>query len=351
MAVLLKKLLIAAGGTGGHIFPALAVADTAKEQGLQVEWCGTPHGLENRLDIPYPMHHITIKGLRNKGVLNWLLLPLRLLKAFWQSLQILRKVRPAAVLCFGGYVSFPIGFCAWVLGIPLFLQEQNAKAGLANRVLSRFAQKIFLAYPDSMVHAAQKQLLTGNPIRHIFIDTQKITHSIPHIVIIGGSQGALILNQTVPYALAQLKGEFTVTHQCGENHFEQTQKAYQEAGIKAKVVPFVQDMPGLLASADMMICRAGALTLTEITQVGVASILVPLPHAADNHQYWNARFLADCDAAFICPQEALSPTELAKKCQLLINNPDQRMKMAQHAKQCARPQAAKEIINECMKVV
>jgi UDP-N-acetylglucosamine--N-acetylmuramyl-(pentapeptide) pyrophosphoryl-undecaprenol N-acetylglucosamine transferase len=351
-----KKLLIVAGGTGGHIMPALAVANLAKDQGVEIHWLGTPHGLENKLKLGFPLYQISIKGLRNKGLLGWLLLPFRLLFALAQTLKILIKVKPNAVFCFGGYVSFPAGFCAWLIRIPVMIQEQNSIAGLSNKALSYFAQKIFTAYPGAIKSNLKKQLLTGNPVRDLFINsTNNIKYSqdksVFNILVIGGSQGALNLNKIIPKALKNITAKLNIVHQCGANHLKITQLAYEQAGIEAKVVQFINDMPESLAISDLVICRAGALTLAEITQVGKPSILIPFPYAVDNHQYFNARYLADNNAAIICSEDTLEASKLSEKINKFIDDPKLLSTMGRNAKKLSRPNACKDIVNECMRIL
>ncbi|MFO7604085.1 MAG: undecaprenyldiphospho-muramoylpentapeptide beta-N-acetylglucosaminyltransferase, partial [Gammaproteobacteria bacterium] len=285
-----RHIMIMAGGTGGHIFPALAVAHELRQQGHRVTWLGTPHGMEARL-VPqagYAMEYISIQGLRGHGVARWLLAPFKLLGAILQALRILSRQRPHVVLGMGGFVAGPGGVASWLWRCPLVIHEQNAAPGLTNRLLARLATTVLQAFPNSL----PKARLTGNPVR------DSISRLAPpeqryaqrqdalRILILGGSQGALILNQIVPAALARVGAQppLQIWHQCGERHLQATLETYADAGVHARVAAFIDDMAEAYAWADLVICRAGALTIAELAAAGVAAVLIPFPHAVDDHQ-------------------------------------------------------------------
>jgi UDP-N-acetylglucosamine--N-acetylmuramyl-(pentapeptide) pyrophosphoryl-undecaprenol N-acetylglucosamine transferase len=345
-----KTVLIMAGGTGGHIFPALAVAEVLRADGWQVAWLGNPDGMEARL---VPRHGFTLTpirfgALRGKGLFRKLLLPVNLARGFWQAFAALRRIRPAVVLGMGGYVTFPGGVMAGLLGVPLVIHEQNAVAGLANRVLARLARRVLSGFPDVLPGA----LWVGNPVR------AEIARLAPpaerfagrsgrlNLLVVGGSLGARVMNETVPRGLALLPPEARphVVHQAGEAHFEALEAAYAEAGVAAHCVRFIEDMAGAYAWADLVICRAGALTVAELAAVGVPAILVPFPHAVDDHQTANARFLTQAGGAFLLPQTELTPEAVA-----LIGNygRGQLLEMAEKARALAKPAAAEQVAGIC----
>ena len=311
------RALIMAGGTGGHIFPGLAVAEALRAQGWQVHWLGAPGSMEERLVPPrgFAFEAVSFGGVRGKGVVTLALLPLRLLRAFWQSLQVVRRIRPHAVLGLGGYITFPGGMMAVLAGKPLLLHEQNSVAGMANKVLAGVADRLFTAYPDAL----SKAEWVGNPLRAEFMqqpapDERFEGRSGPlRLLVVGGSLGAQALNQTVPKALALIPPEErpVVIHQSGEKQLEALQQAYASAGVQATLTAFIQDTASAYARADLVIARAGASTVTELAAVGAASLLVPFPHAVDDHQTHNARFLVDAGAAWLVPQNELTPEGLA----------------------------------------
>jgi UDP-N-acetylglucosamine--N-acetylmuramyl-(pentapeptide) pyrophosphoryl-undecaprenol N-acetylglucosamine transferase len=346
--------LVMAGGTGGHIYPGLAVADELRARGWRIVWLGNADGMEARIVPPrgYELQPIRFTALRGKGLLRKLMLPLNLLRGFWQALGVLGRVRPQVVLGLGGYVTFPGGMMAALRGIPLVLHEQNSVAGLANRVLARVADRVLTGFPQALPDAAW----TGNPVRADiaalpdpairFADR----HGPLNILVVGGSLGAQSLNTTVPQALAQIPEAQRprVLHQAGERNMPGLQAAYDDAGVTGTLAPFIHDMAGAYADADLVICRAGALTVAELATAGVASVLVPFPHAVDDHQTGNARFLADADAAVLMPQSALDAGALAA----LITSLDRTrlLGMAQRARSRARPGAAAEVADICTAV-
>jgi len=313
----LPVIIIMAGGTGGHVFPALAVARWLADAGYRIVWIGNPTGMEAEL---VPKHHFEIAwlsfgGLRGKGLVTKLLLPARLLVAFAQSISILRRYKPKAVAGFGGYISFPAGMMAVLLGRPLLLHEQNAVAGLANKVLARVADRVLTAFPQTL----PKAQWSGNPVRQeitqLAVPEQRYAarSGVLRILVVGGSLGAQALNQAVPRALALIAAERRpqVTHQSGAKNIEALRAEYQQAGVQADTVAFIHDMASAYASADLVICRAGAMTVAEVACAGVAALFVPFPFAVDDHQTGNAAFLADQGAGWLMQQRDLTPEQLA----------------------------------------
>lgn len=345
-----KTIMIMAGGTGGHIFPALAVADKMRERGWKVVWLGNPEGMEARL-VPqhgYEMAWLKFGALRGKGILRKLLLPFNLLRGFWQAQQVIRRVRPDVVLGMGGYISFPGGMMASLLGKPLVVHEQNSVAGLANRVLAGVADRIVSGFPEVL----NKGVWAGNPVRpeiaRIAPPAERFAErsGALRLLVIGGSLGAQALNEVVPQGLAMLgeSDQPQIVHQAGEKHLEALQAAYAAVGVQAHCVSFIEDMAGAYEWADLVICRAGALTIAELAAAGVASILVPFPHAVDDHQTGNAKFLVNVGGAFLLPQSELTPEAIA-----LIRNysRSQLLEMAEKARSLAKPDATEEVANIC----
>ncbi len=348
-----KTLVIMAGGTGGHIMPGLAVADLLRDAGWKVLWMGNPDGMEARL-VPargYEMAWVRFGALRGKGLLRKLLLPLNLLRGFWQAWQQFARIRPNVVLGLGGFISFPGGMMAALRGIPLVLHEQNSVAGLANKVLANVADRVLTGFPDAL----KKAQWIGNPVRpEIAVLPAPSFHYNErngklHVLVLGGSLGAQALNEAVPKALALLPEAErpAVVHQSGEKHLEALRKAYAAAGTQAHAVAFIEDMAGAYAWADLVICRAGALTIAELACAGVASILVPFPHAVDDHQTSNARFLASAGAAILLPQGELTAERLA-----LIRDLSrpQLLEMAEKARALAMPDATAAVAKTCEEV-
>jgi len=342
--------MIMAGGTGGHVFPGLAVAELLHQSGWRVIWLGAKTGMEAAL-VPkhgYDMAWVSFSGVRGKGPLAFFFLPARLLVAFWQSARAIFAHRPDVVLGMGGYVSFPGGMMAALLGKPLVVHEQNAIPGLANRVLAAVADRVLCAFPGALKRAS----VTGNPVRPEIAaiaapESRYTGRSGPiRVLVVGGSLGAQALNDVVPRALALLTGERPVlTHQSGAKHVDSLRRAYAAAGVPAKAFAFIEDMAGAYAEADLVICRAGATTVAEIAAAGVASVLIPYPHAVDDHQTANARFLADAGAAVLVPQSELSPERLAE---VLAGFDRLRLRdMARRARSLARPGAAAAVATAC----
>ena len=345
-----KTIMIMAGGTGGHIFPALAVADKLRQCGWRVVWLGNPDGMEARLVPQHGFEMVWVKfaALRGKGILRKLLLPLNLLRGFWQALKAIRQVRPDVVLGMGGYITFPGGMMAALTGVPLVLHEQNSVAGLANRVLAGVADRIASGFPDVL----KKGVWLGNPVRPeiaaIAAPAERLAgrSGALRLLVIGGSLGAQALNETVPLGLAMLPVEARpqVVHQAGEKHLDALTANYTAVGVSAHCVSFIEDMAGAYEWADLVICRAGALTIAELAAAGAASILVPFPHAVDDHQTANARFLVDAGAAVLLPQGELTPESIA-----LIGNytRSQLLAMAEKARSLAKPDATGAVANLC----
>ncbi len=362
MAQDIKKqapVLIMAGGTGGHIFPALAVANTIQKNGVPIVWLGTEKGLESKI-IPQQgidIEYIKIGGLRGKGVLSLLLSPFKIIYALLQAIIVIRRIKPRSVLGMGGYVTGPGGIAAWLLGIPLYIHEQNAIAGLTNKILARMAKKVFEAFPGSF-YQQQKTTCTGNPIRKEFFAVKGVEDRLAdrggktNILILGGSLGAKILNQVVPEAVAKMAEEVrpNICHQAGEKTIELAQQQYEVVGVKADVVSFIDEMAKAFEWADMIICRAGALTISEIAVVGVPAILVPFPHAVDDHQTQNARYLSSAGAAVLIPQDRLSADSLYKELVKLMQDKKLRIKMAKKAKELARENAAEIVAEQCLEI-
>lgn len=350
-----KTLLVMAGGTGGHIFPGLAVAEMVRAAGWRVVWLGNPLGMEARL-VPehgFEMVSLDFDALRGKGLLRKLALPWNLLRGFLQAWRRLGEVKPDVVIGFGGFVSFPAGMMAVLRGIPLLVHEQNSVAGLANRVLARVADGVLTGFPDVL----KKAVWVGNPVREEiaalaapesrYAERADNDNAPLHVLVVGGSLGAQILNETLPQALALLPESErpVVVHQAGEKHLPALQEAYQAVDVHVNCVAFIKDMAGAYAWADLVICRAGALTVSELAAAGVASILVPYPHAVDDHQTANARFLAAADAAILLPQPELSAGRLAEFLRL---DRGQLQRMATYARRLAQPNATWHAAAACL---
>lgn len=351
------RILIMAGGTGGHVFPALAVADYLRAEGHEVIWLGTRAGLEAEV-VPragYALSYISVSGLRGKSWLSWLLAPTKLSLAFLQSLKILLSLRPQAVLGMGGFVTGPGGFSAWLLDKPLIIHEQNAVAGLTNRLLAALANKVLEGFPGSFP-AKRKALHVGNPVRAEIAALpdparQSAAHHGPlRLLVLGGSLGAQALNELVPRALQTMSREERpeVWHQAGARNIEAAQRHYAQAGVTARVVPFIDDMAEAYAWADLVLCRAGALTVAELACAGVAAILVPYPHAVDDHQTHNANTLVRAGAAVSVPQTQLSAEFLRATLLRFYGSRERLLEMARAARALARPSAAADVAKQCL---
>ncbi|HSQ04643.1 MAG TPA: undecaprenyldiphospho-muramoylpentapeptide beta-N-acetylglucosaminyltransferase [Burkholderiales bacterium] len=349
--------MIMAGGTGGHIFPALSVADYLRDHGWNVIWLGSRRGMEADL-VPkrgYPIAWIRFSGLRRKGLLRAFLLPLNLLIAFWQSARAIFVHRPDVVLGMGGYVAFPGGMMASFLNRPLAIHEQNSVAGLTNRVLAKLADRVFAGFPDTFGSAA-RAVWTGNPVRREIAEIENPQSRFAQragplrVLVIGGSLGAQALNEVVPQALARIPAASrpAVTHQSGTAHLDALRANYRAAGVEAELIAFIDDMARCYAEADLVICRAGASTIAEIAAAGIASVLVPYPHAVDDHQTVNARFLVERGAAVLIPQTELQPEKLAR----LFDDLDRArlLAMAQAARAVGKPEATRAVAEGCMEL-
>jgi len=346
-----KVALVMAGGTGGHIFPGLAVAEELRQRGWRVHWLGAPGGMETRI-VPaqgFAMELVDFGGVRGKGLATLALLPLRLLRAFWQALAVVRRVRPDVVLGLGGYITFPGGMMAVLAGKPLVLHEQNSVAGLANKVLAGVADRVFTAFPGVFKSAAW----VGNPLRAAFTQQPGPAERFAgrsgplRLLVVGGSLGAKALNEIVPQALARIPEAErpVVTHQSGAAQIDALRAAYAAAGVAATLVPFIDDMASALAEADAIVCRAGASTVTEIAAVGAAAVFVPFPHAVDDHQSTNARFLVDAGGGWLVQQSDLTPESLAE---MLLNMERQTlMDKALKAKNMQKIAATREVVAAC----
>lgn len=354
-----KKYVMMAGGTGGHVIPGIAVAQELRKRGDEICWIGTPTGIENQL-VPaqnIPFYPVDIKSLRGKGVFRILSMPFMLLKAILQARGILLKLKPDGVISMGGFVAGPGGIAAWLLGINLYVHEQNAIAGLTNRVLARFAKKVFIAFPHTkkLNIESDKVIQTGNPIRAeimaIAAPGMRTIGSHPRlrILVLGGSLGAKAINEAVPQALALLPSDKKpeVWHQTGKAHLAQAQQSYLDNKIEANVVPFIDDMAKAYQFADIVICRAGALTVSELAAAGIASILIPFPHAVDDHQTVNAQFLTRTGAAILVEQHNLTPQGLADLILKYIEHPEKCLEMAIRARALAKTNATVQVVAAC----
>jgi len=342
---------VMAGGTGGHIFPGLAVAEALRERSWRVHWIGGPGSMESQLVPPrgFAFETIAFSGVRGKGVKTLVLLPLRLLKAFWQSIQVVRRVQPDVVIGLGGYITFPAGMMSVLLGKPLVLHEQNSVAGMANRILAGVADRVFTAFPNVFKKAAW----VGNPLRPAFVQQPGPAERLGsrtgplRLLVVGGSLGARALNETVPKALALIPAEKrpTVLHQSGAKQIDELRSNYAAAGVQAELTPFIDDTAQAYAQADLIVCRAGASTVTEIAAVGAAAVFVPFPSAVDDHQTTNARFLVDGGGGWLVRQRDLSPEWLADMIQK-TERPEL-IRRALAAKAMEKTNATAEVVAAC----
>jgi UDP-N-acetylglucosamine--N-acetylmuramyl-(pentapeptide) pyrophosphoryl-undecaprenol N-acetylglucosamine transferase len=353
---------IMAGGTGGHVFPGLAVASVLQERGVPVVWFGTPQGLESRLvpDAGLVLHTLPVQGLRGRGLGAWLSAPWRLQRPVFMALRQLRRLRPRVVLGFGGYVTGPTALAARLLRIPLIIHEQNAVAGLTNRLLARFSATVLCGFPHAFPPGPTVHWV-GNPVRLAIAALASGSGQPPadvggrrlRMLVIGGSQGALALNRAVPEAIARLPEALRprVRHQAGERTLPAARDAYCAAGLEAEVVPFIDDMAEAYAWADLVVCRAGALTVTELAAVGVPAILVPFPQAVDDHQTANARHLVAAGAAWLLPQREVEQGELASLLLAIATEPERLSGMRGCARGLAPLDAAQRIADQCLGVL
>ena len=350
-----KSILIAAAGTGGHIFPGLAIAEALKLKGWCVTWLGTKVGMENRL-VPQrnlSLESIDFGGTRGKGILTWLLMPFRLMKACIDCGLIIIKTKPNIVIGFGGYVTLPAGLAAKILGKPLLIHEQNSVIGLSNKVLAYLTKHVFTAFPNVI----KKGVVSGNPLRAEFLCTDEPELRFENrqgplrILVIGGSLGARFLNETVPNAIKLIdeKKRPKIMHQSGIDQFGELKKLYEALSVEADVVPFIDNTAQAFAHADLIICRAGASTVTELTAIGAAAMFVPLPSAVDDHQTQNAMYLVRNEAAWLQPQKELTPEKMA--IQILKMDRDILLKAAKKSKQMYIPNTINMIVDACEELV
>ncbi len=346
-------LMVMAGGTGGHVYPAMAVADALKVKGWKIVWLATEGGMENRLieGKSYQKAMIHMRGVRGKGLLGWLMLPVKLSKAFLQCLKAIRQHKPDVLLGMGGFAAFPGGVMGKLVGKPLVIHEQNSIAGLTNKILSVLTSHVLTGFPQVLTPKGKQ---VGNPVRAVFHhlaqpkDRYAGHEGVLRVLVVGGSLGAAALNNVVPKALAMLPAEIRpkVIHQAGEKRIDELQANYRAAGVQAETRAFIQDMAEVYQWADVVICRAGALTVAEIACVGVASVLVPFPHAVDDHQTTNAKFLADAGAAMLIQQTDFTVEKAAEILRGLSR--EKCLEMAQKARALARPEATESVANICM---
>ena len=377
-------VLIMAGGTGGHIFPGLAVADSLRGRGIDVRWLGARGAMECRRvpDRGIPLDVVDIAGLRGKGAANWLLAPWKVLRAVIQAWRLLGRRRPSCAISFGGYAAGPGGLAARLRGIPLLVHEQNRVAGMTNRVLARFAARVLQAFPGTWPEEL-RPVTCGNPVRRDVTGLRAPERRLagrggpPRLLVTGGSQGALALNRLLPVALGLLRGEteFEVRHQAGPRWVDETRNAYRDAGLEVfagaasaaiskttkepiaaeaapavnsvEVSEFIEDMAEAYAWADLIICRAGALTVSEVAAAGLAAVFVPFPYAVDDHQTRNAEFLVEAGAALLLNEASLSAEDLACALVELFDDPSRRLDMAQRARAAAVPDSAARVADLC----
>ncbi len=350
-----RPILIMAGGTGGHVFPALALARLLRAASHEVVWLGTRRGLEARV-VPaenIAIEWLSMSGLRGKGIATLLAAPFKLLLSIWQALTVMRRRRPALVVGFGGFVTGPGGVAAWLMRRPLLIHEQNAIAGYSNRVLARLARRVLAAFPQAFPAGIDAQVV-GNPVRaEIHMQPPPAVRFAPRegalrLLVVGGSLGAARLNTVVPFAIEQSGLALHVRHQAGERGIEAARAAYEEAGVTADVTPFIDDMARAYADADLVICRAGALTISELAAVGVAAVLVPFPAAVDDHQTVNAQFLVREGAAVLIADRDLTPAAARRRAQGALSERGKLLAMAERARLVAKPRAAEELAAACV---
>ena len=345
------SILVMAGGTGGHIFPGLAVAEYLRICGWHVAWLGNRNGMEYRLvkSCDFPFESVDFGGLRGKGIKAKLMLPMNLMRACFQSWKIMRRLKPSVVLGMGGYITFPGGLVTKLLKRPLVLHESNSVAGSANRALANIAMRVLTGFPDT-IHSAE---WVGNPIREEFdrIPLPALRYEERQgplsILVVGGSLGAAALNENIPAALAliPIKDRPKIIHQAGDKHLAELQARYEQLGVTADIRPFIDDMPAAYAQADLVICRSGAMTVSELAACGVASCLVPFPYAIDDHQTANAKFLSDADAAILLPQPLLNAQDLALMIQNINRSDLKAMALRAHA--LSKPHATQRVAEVC----
>lgn len=350
-----KKILIMAGGTGGHVFPGLAVAKLLQSRGWQVRWLGTEARMEAKL-VPengFEISFIDVVGVRGNGLLRKLRAPFQIIKSIFQARAVIREFQPNVVLGMGGFASGPGGIAAWLSAVPLVLHEQNAIPGMTNKILSRFATKVLTGFDNTFAEQSKsdKYVWVGNPVRQEFAPSagEQEVHSPTRLLVVGGSLGAKALNENLPEAMAKIS-DIDIRHQCGAGNASEVERRYQQLGnstISYQVDEFIHDMAGAYQWADIVVCRAGALTVAEIAAVGVASIFVPLPHAVDDHQTVNAQALESIDAAILLPQAKLMEGGLKPILLKLLSAPSDLINMGRKARQFARLDATQHVADIC----
>lgn len=355
----LKRILIMTGGTGGHVFPGLALALYARSQGIDVHWMGTKKGIEARLvpQAQFPLHFISITGLRGNGIKTILSAPFRLSAALWQARKIIRRVDPDVIVGLGGFVSGPGGIAGALLKVPLIIHEQNARAGFTNKMLGYAARKVLTGFPDTFKNQ-NKVICIGNPVRKELIDLpppeiRMKSKARLKILVLGGSLGAQRLNEIVPDAIMQIEEHHqpVIWHQTGEKQLNIVQSTYQTHHINAKVMPFIENMAEAYAWADLVICRAGALTVAELCSVGLGAIFIPYPYAVDDHQTANANYMVKQQAALCFQQAELNPTLLAKHLMSFIKKPQACLQMAEAAYQLRKTNVTERFFDIIVRTV
>lgn len=349
-----RPVLIMAGGTGGHIFPGLAVARALQTQSVPVVWLGSAHGLENQL-VPkagLSLETLRISALRGKGALALLAAPWRLLRAVLEAIAVLRRHQPRAVISFGGFAAGPGGLAAWLTRRPLLVHEQNRLPGLTNKVLSKLSRRVLCGFANALPNGRW----VGNPVRAEIAALPPPRERFAErtglrVLVLGGSQGARALNRVLPQAFALLRDlEISLRHQCGARMLDEARAAYAQAQVDASVEPFIDDMAKAYGEADLVIARAGALTLAELCAAGVGAVLIPFPHAVDDHQTANARVLVEAGAAQLVPEAQLDAADLAARIRVLMTDGSQRLAMAEAARSLAKPDADRIVAQHCLEV-
>lgn len=342
----MKRLMVMAGGTGGHIFPALAVAQHLQKEGWLIDWLGTPTRMEADIVPKYdiPLHFVNIQGVRGNGLKRLLVTPFKLVKAVFDAWRLFGRLQPDVVLGMGGFASGPGGIAAKLRGIPLVLHEQNAVSGVTNRYLAKVASKVMQAFPGAFAGAE----VVGNPIRERLFHIKREAHQGPmRVLVIGGSLGAQVFNEVLPEAFAKAGVPLDVFHQTGKGRSSEVQARYEQLGFEAQVADFVDDMASAYGWADVMVCRAGALTVSELAAVGLPSILVPLPSAVDDHQTQNARFLTEHHGAILLPQSEFNAERIGSLLQEWHHDPEQLLEMGAAAHRQAKPDATEAVASVC----
>lgn len=351
-----KSVVVMAGGTGGHVFPALAVAEALRARGIAIHWLGTRAGIEADL-VPargFAITYLDVSGVRGQGLARLVLAPFKVARAVLAAMRALRAVQADAVIGLGGYVTGPGGVAARLLGLPLFIHEQNAIAGFTNRLLARMATQVLEAFPGAFA-PAPKVRCVGNPVRADIAALPAPAERFANrdgalrILVLGGSQGAVALNELVPEALARLDRQqpLVIRHQAGRRNQDKAVAKYAAVGLAAEVLPFIDDMAAMYGWADLVICRSGALTVSELAAAGVGAVLIPFPHAVDDHQTANGRYLSDAGAALLFAQATLTAERLAEALSPLLAR-ERLLAMATAARALAQPQATARVVAACL---